>query len=132
MMIMTKKFLLILVIALITGGTSSFTQNLKPNKLQPIPSYKFLMNGQQRFKDYGHGPSIKERRQLNIKTSATTHGIKQWDIKVWVVKDSSTVVLGPYYPLLGQTLSVFVDWGTWGAVIKSTIDISVDIWFNPF
>jgi hypothetical protein len=130
---MMKKILLILAIALITGGTSSFAQTLKTKKLHPIPSYKFLMKGQEGFKDFGHGGgNIRERRQLNIKTTATTHGILLGDVKVWVVKDSSNVVLGPYYILFGQTLSVPVDWETWGAVVKSNVDIKVDIWFTPF
>ena len=122
----------LLLFFLLIAGMIAFSQNQGPKKPYPIPSIRLTMSGKEAFKDYGSNGNTRERRELNIQTSTTSHGIIPNLTKVWVVKNNGAIVLGPYYVLDGQLLRVPVDFGSWGAIIKSNEEIVVNIWFTPF
>ena len=126
-----KKLVILSVIIFLAGINNLKAQEHNQTNLLPIPSFGVQISGKAVFQELSNaGGNTKERRQLNIKTSATTHGMTTGDATVWVVEGLGEVVLGPYQVAFGETLSVSVDSGQWGAIVQTNKEVSVDVWFG--
>jgi hypothetical protein len=126
-----KKVLLITFILVIAGLNPALSidnkEKIKPN---PIPSFNFLMSGNEVFQEYITGGNSREKRDLHIKVTCTSHSLSSEETTVWVFKGDGIFVLGPYTVSCGETLVVPVDNDKWGAVVQSESEIYVDIWFS--
>jgi hypothetical protein len=49
---------------------------------------------------------------------------------VWIYSLDLQTVYGPYTVYGGETLSVGVDWGEWGAYVTTDDQIVVDVWIE--
>jgi len=126
-----KKLFIFSLIFLFTGLNSLKANESCVMKSYPIPSFGVLISGNATFLQLNSsGGAHKERRQLNIKTTSTSHGMENGSIaKVWILNGSGEIVLGPFYLSDGETLSVSAD-NKWGALVQSETEISVDVWYG--
>jgi len=113
-----KKLLLITLVLLIAGSLQLFPAN-------PIPSYDLKMTFRANFQENNFGQTGKEKRQMNIETSTSSHTptnkpIHGDDAIVYLYKVHGNKVLGPYEVAYGEVLTVPIDNSEWGVVIELT------------
>ncbi len=123
-----KKVLVITAIIILACLNSLVAQVLQIN---PIPSYNVqlsqTLNGFQEHKKHVVLP-LREKREMDVViTSNSTNPLVVF-ATVWIVKDNGSVVLGPFTTYPDEQLSVPIDNGQWGVVIKSDFDISASVW----
>ena len=129
-----KKVILISTFFLFAGMNLLLAQN-NTSKYSPlpIPSFNVLVTGETAFSEAtgsGMGGNTKEKRDVIVRVSSTSHGMMKGDATVWVVKDMGAFVLGPYTVQYDETLTVPVDFGNWGVVIKAQTAVLADVWFS--
>jgi hypothetical protein len=122
-----KKLLLITVFVCVAAISQAFAAN-------PIPSYNVLVNGRAVFQEsskpiIGGTNTTKERRQMNVQTSVAspTAGFSQSIVVTSVYRLDGTIVLGPYYLVVGQRIAVGIDNQTWGVSV-ATDAARVSVW----
>jgi hypothetical protein len=125
-----KKVVLLLVLILFAGVNFSYAKEKSRIKPLPIPSFNVLIDERSAFLEEGSGGNFREKRDLHVVVSTTSHGMSSGDARVWVVKGDYEVVLGPFYVAFEEELSVPIDGDQWGAVIQAQEDVYVDIWIN--
>ena len=116
-----KKLLLITLVLLIAGPLQLFPAN-------PIPSYDLKMTYRANFQEKHFGQTGnqtgKEKRQMNIETSASTpvggsiENNSGDDAIVYLYKVNGNKVLGPYEVSYGEILTVPIDNSAWGVIIE--------------
>jgi hypothetical protein len=128
-----KKVILILVIFLLAGANASISkaQGFHLGKPNPIPSFNFITTGQTYFEEIILGGNTREKRNLNVSVSTTSHIPTDEEIAtVYLIKNRGAQILGPYYLKDGETLTVSVSGKKWGVVVSSDEEIIVDVWFT--
>jgi hypothetical protein len=108
-----KKFLLLTVLLF-------FISSIAALAYEPIPSYKVPIMHHQNFLEkrttLDGDPAPKGKRDMNIQSSASTNG-KPTLVIVWVYSQDGRDILGPYYIMAGQLLTVPVDEREWGVFV---------------
>ena len=120
-----KKIILLSAIVYFTSISGMIAQ-----VINPIPSYDFHMTdpqalfGEIRVTDNG-----KEKRDMEVVISTANHSQGVY-AKVWVVKKNGNIVKGPYKVYPYAPLSVPIDHGKWGVIVKCTWEVYVDVWIE--
>jgi hypothetical protein len=123
-----KKIILLSALIFFTSLGNIFAQNYPVN---PIPSFNFqLATGQAVFSETKTVHNTREKRDMDVVISTTNHSRIPVFAKVWVVKANGHVVKGPYRVVANQQLSVPIDNGSWGVVVKCDWEVSVDVWID--
>jgi hypothetical protein len=120
-----RKLLLIAVLVCFAGGL--FAAN-------PIPSYNVLVNGRASFletvKPFVGNAVPDAKRMMNIQTSTGSPGMGFSTVFVytWVYRLDGTVRQGPYYIAVGQTISVQIDFTSWGVDVVTQAPSRISVW----
>jgi hypothetical protein len=126
-----KKLVLISVIIFLSGINFLMAQDHNQLTVLPIPSFGVQVKGAAAFQELSNaGAGTRERREINIQTSSTSHGMTTGDALVLVYKVQGYVVVGRYYVAFGETLTVPVDNEEYGVGIQSTSEATVNVWFG--
>jgi hypothetical protein len=129
-----KKIILLTAAIFFTSIGSLLAQNYPIN---PIPSYNFQLSEKQAvFGEIKQPNKIvtpgREKRDMDVIISTTNHCPIPVYAKVWVVKKQGNVVLGPFTVFNNQHLSVGIDNGKWGVIVKCNWEVYVDVWIDRF
>jgi hypothetical protein len=126
-----KKFLLIAAIIFVSGMSGLYAQRHR-NYINPIPSYNYpVTNEVAAFQEkLNHGNPLREKRDMDVVISSSSSSPMLIFAQVWVVKDAGSVILGPFIIYPDDQLSVPIDNGQWGVVIKSEWDITASVWID--
>jgi hypothetical protein len=125
-----KKSILFFVIFFLAGIKFSIAQETYKPQILPIPSFNVLIDGNTAFQEEGSGGGTREKRNLNVKVSTTSHGLMTGNARVYIIKGDFELVLGPYYVVYDEILSVPIDDGTWGTVIQAESGSYADVWIG--
>jgi hypothetical protein len=124
-----KKVILLTAIMLFSGLNGLLAQHPQIN---PIPCFGYqltaLNTGFQESKM--HGTPTREKRDMEVVIStSSTNPIPEF-ARVWVVKDNGAVVLGPFTIFVDEPLTVPIDNGQWGVIIRSDFDLITSVWID--
>lgn len=124
-----KKVLLIVTLLLVTGLSDLLAQN---NQINPIPSYNFPISSLfTAFQEKPtHSAPQREKRDMDIVISSSSSNPGQVSAKVWVVKENALLALGPFTVYPDQVLSVPIDNGQWGVIIKTDDNVTASVWID--
>ena len=123
-----KKVLLIAAFIIFTGLNGLVAQTYPIN---PIPSYNVaLTNPTTGFKEMTHVVPGREKREMDVVISSSSTSPIPVYAKVWVAKVDGSKMFGPYYIFLDHTLSVPIDHGQWGVIIKCDWAVDASVWIN--
>lgn len=124
-----KKVILIAAIILFTGLNGLLAQLPQIN---PIPSFNFQLTAQSTgFREAKvHGIPSREKRDMDVVISTSSSFPILVFANVWVVKDNGSVILGPFTIYLDEPLSVPIDNGQWGVIIRSDWDLTTSVWID--
>jgi hypothetical protein len=111
----------------LTGVSGLVAQEVKIN---PIPSFDFLLaEGSAVFGEIRtDGDASREKRQMEVVVSSTSHGLQTVFATVMIIKENKEVVLGPFLVNDGEKLTVGIDDGKWGVVVRSSYEVLVNVW----
>jgi len=124
-----KKIILIVALFLFTGMSGLLAQHFQIN---PIPSYNYqltaLSTGFQEL--LSHSTPAREKRDMDVVISSSSTSPIPIFATVWVVKENGVIILGPYTIFLDELLSVPIDNGQWGVVVRCDWDVNVSVWID--
>lgn len=119
-----KKIILLSVVIYFASISGVFSQ-----VVNPIPSYNYpLTNIQALFGEIRISNNGKEKRDMLVEISTASHHNSPVFAKVWIVKKNGNVVKGPYWIEPGEPLSVPIDNGKWGVIVRCDWSVFVDVW----
>src|SRR5665647_3444426 len=113
-----KKIIVVAIFILFAGVTGLMAQNYPIN---PIPCFNYQLtqlNTVFQERTMMHGTPTREKIEMDIVISSSSTSQNDVFAKVWVVKGNGSVVKGPYRIHLDHLLSVPIDHGQWGVIIK--------------
>jgi hypothetical protein len=124
-----KKIVFLLTVILLASMVRLVAQNYTVN---PLPSYNFKMTDPQALFGELRGQlgNSREKRDMDVIISTTNHSPIPVVAKVWVVKNAGSVVMGPYFIVPNQLLTVGIDYGKWGVIVKCDSEVYVDVWID--
>lgn len=124
-----KKLFLITAFIFFTGLNGLFAQE---RHIIPIPAYDYILNqGNALFQEMKpEGNFNKEKREMDVVVSSTSHGPEPVFATIWIVKEFGEKVLGPFTVDDNEKLTVEIDGDKWGAIVKSDFDVSISIWIE--
>jgi hypothetical protein len=124
-----KTAILISTFLLFAGLNGLFAQHYQIN---PIPSFGVqLTDPTTGFQELlTHGAPNREKREMDVEITASTTSTMPIFAKVWVVKKNGHKIKGPFTIFPGQLLSVPIDHGQWGVVIKCDWSVSASVWID--
>jgi hypothetical protein len=124
-----KTTILLATFVLLTGISGLFAQNLQIN---PIPSYNVqisdLNTGFRELKS--HGLPTREKRDMEVVISSSSTSPIPVFAKVWVVKENSGIILGPFTAFDNEQITVPIDNGQWSVVIRCAWDVNASVWID--
>ncbi len=124
-----KKIILIVAFILFTGLNGLLAQRLYFN---PIPSFNCPVTAESTaaFKELKTHPqgTNREKRDMDVIISSSSTSIFSIFANVWIVKENENIVLGPYQIFENETLTVPIDNGRWGVVIRSDWNVTASVW----
>ncbi len=126
-----KKFFFVSIFFLFTGIASVVAQSFPVN---PIPSYNVslttLNTGFQEIRPRINPLPSREKRDMEVTISSSSTSSMTIFAKVWLVKDNGASTLGPYFVAEGDQLTVPIDNGRWGVVIRCEWNVSASVWID--
>ena len=124
-----KKIIFFTILLYFASHFSLTAQNYNIN---PIPSYNYqITDNQALFGEINTQlNNSKEKRDMDVVISTANHSSTPIFAKVWVVKKSGHVVKGPYIVNLEDQLTVPIDHGKWGVIIKCDWVVSASVWIE--
>jgi len=123
-----KTAILFTAFIFISGMSGLFAQHNMP--INPIPSFNCLLTTQTTgFKEFvSKGNPAREKRDMDVVISSSSTSPVTVFAKVWVCKENGIQVLGPYTLYLDELLSVPIDNGQWGVIIKCDWSVMASVW----
>jgi hypothetical protein len=115
------KYLFSFLVIFLFGLTAIQAQN-------PIPSYNFLVYKQANFQE--KSLPARAKKKVNVAVTCTSGKSAICMATVWIYSLDLQTVYGPYTVYGGETLSVDVDGGEWGAYVTTDDQIVVDVWIE--
>ena len=122
-----KKLLAITVLVCFAGLNQLFAVN-------PIPSYNVLVAGKAIFQEstkpfLGNGIPTDAKRKMNVQTSTASPsaGATRSIVAIKMYRLDGQVILGPYYLVCGQSISVNIDDKKWGVEVVSEVPSRVSV-----
>jgi hypothetical protein len=122
-----KKLFFISVLVCFAGINQLFSAN-------PIPSYNVLVLGKASFQESTKpiiGNTVPdEKRQMNVQssTASPTKGFAGFILRARAYRLDGSMVLGPFYFQVGQTLQISIDDRAWGVEISSDQPSRESVW----
>lgn len=125
-----RKFIFVIAFIFLAGLNGLFAQQYLT---YPIPSFNCqLTTTNSAFKEnlVKINPT-REKREMDVVISSSSTHPELVSAKVWVVKDNGHIIKGPYRIYLDQLLSVPIDNGNWGVVIKCKYsNVNASVWID--
>jgi hypothetical protein len=133
-----KKFLLIAAILVFTGTNCLLAQQAgysqsKQSKVLPIPSYHVKLDAKKTMfqtSDKPETPPQREKREMDVVISTSSNAPVSISATVWIVKENSIIVDGPYTIYPDEVLTVPIDNEQWGVVISSDWNVAASVWIQ--
>jgi hypothetical protein len=124
-----KKFILLSFIALYVSLSGAVAQNPVVN---PIPSFNFPMNEPTAVfhETKINTNSGKEKRDMDVVVNTrSTYNLPVFAI-VFVFRLNPIRILGPYIIFPDAQLTVPIDQGKWGVLVKCNAPVDVSVWVD--
>ena len=124
-----KKLFFVFTFVLIAGLARINAQVVPPTVVHPIPSFNYAMNESSAYFHETKGiNNNREKRDMDVVVNTrSTIGIPSFAM-VFVFKLSPMKILGPYFVLPGQQLTVPIDNARWGVLVSANFEADVSVW----
>ncbi len=125
-----KKIVILSAILLFASIQLLSAQERKESNFLPIPSFGVEVAGTAAFQEFSSPSMNRERRELNIQTSTTSHGLTNGEIEVWIVKVDGQTIIGHYFMNIGDNLKVGIGSEKCAVAMKSTSAALVNVFIG--
>lgn len=101
----------------------------------PIPTFGVEVNGYACFSNGNLSSELcnqftDEKKEIKIHLQPISSEEPGCEATVWVYSLDQTTVLGPYYTVCGEILSIEVDDREWGVMVNTECEVEVDVWIE--